>query len=782
MHIWRGPQTGLSGGLPQPTGKGYAYSKEKYATAWYPKVLLSVGFVLLLSLSLWGYFYVSNVADKTMANLTGNLDRLSNTIRLGLHYAMMLNSRDDIKQIINNIARQNDIENIRIYNKQGEIKYSNHPREIDQLTNIKAEACHICHRSDPPITTVSLPGRVRLFKSDEGYRLMGIISPVYNEDGCSTDSCHVHPPDKKVLGALDLVVSLRDVDREIASQQRNLVIVAFAIFLGTAMMIIVIIVRFVTTPVSQLIRGAHRIENGDFSTNVSINQEDEMNELARAINQMGRAIGEKTEALNQQRDEFQTLFETVPCIITVQDLDYRLVGYNQAFAQRFEPQIGEYCYKVYKGRDEKCVVCPVEKTFADGKSHYSEESAVDKDGTRKHWIVKTSPIKDADGRVIAAMEMNLDISERRHLEEKLELSEKKYHAIFNNIPNPVFVLEPGSLTILDCNDSVVPVYGYNRSEMIGKPFHFLFWEQEDAQAADDLKNDTVVERAKHRRKDGQKCYVTIRVSPSEYGGQQVLLVTISDITKRLEAEQQLIQASKMATLGEMATGVAHELNQPLSVIKTASNFFMRKLSKKEAIAEDILLTMAGEIDSHVIRASKIINHMRQFGRKSDDLILQPVQLNEVLEQGFEIFSQQLKVRGIEVVWRTDPELPRIKADPGRLEQVVINLLINARDAIEDRSESDPDTAYPKRIELATLRQDNVVVLSVCDSGAGIAEENLDKIFEPFFTTKKVGQGTGLGLSISYGIIQECGGRIYARPNAGGGACFVLEFPIPEEAL
>ncbi len=752
---------------------------NRYRHSLVSKLLLSIGFILLISLSVWGYFHLSFVQQKTMNDVSENIDRLSTTIRLGLHYAMMINSRDDIAQIIYNVARQNDIENIRIYNKNGEIKYSNRPEEIERLTNIKAEACHICHKTDPPITTVGLSERVRVFDSGQGYRSLGIISPVYNEQGCATDACHVHPPDKKVLGALDLVMSLRQVDHEIARHEILAKLLVAAIFFTTAFMIIFIIVRFVTRPIGLLIRGARRIEKGDYATDVQINQKDEMRELATAINQMGHAIAEKTEALNRQRDEYQNLFEMVPCIITVQDRDYRLIGFNREFAEKFAPRIGDHCYQVYKGRDSKCADCPVEKTFEDGRSHFSEESGIDKDGTVKHWFVRTSPIKDEGGNIVAAMEMNLDITERKRLEERLAQSEIKYHAIFNNIPNPVLVLDPKTLEILDHNDSVTAVYGYRENELIGRSFLDLFWDPNSAFLDDGLKLPSLIERAKHRSKNGQQRFVTIRISPSAYGGHQVLLVTLSDITKRLETEQQLIQAGKMATLGEMATGVAHELNQPLSVIKTASNFFMRKIRRNEPIEPSILLTLAEEIDSHVQRAAKIITHMRQFGRRSDDITLHPVQLNDVVQQAFDLFSQQLKVRGIDVEWEMASELPSIAGDTGRLEQVLINLLINARDAIEERWSNDPRASGAKRILLRTALRENRVVLEICDNGTGIPEPYLEKIFDPFFTTKKVGQGTGLGLSISYGIIQECGGAIYARSNPGGGACFVLEFPIPE---
>jgi len=361
------------------------------------KLLASVGLMLLLSLGVWGFFNFRYMQQKMLGNITAGTQRLSNTIRLGTHYSMMLNSRDDIKQIINNISKQHDIVNIRIYNKQGEIKYSNQDIEIDTVTNIKNEACYICHRSDPPVHQVSLAETVRTFRSESGYRLMGVISPVYNESGCSTDACHVHPPDKKVLGAIDLVVSLEEADLELARYERNLVALAAFIFLTTSAMILLFIYRFVKYPIKKLIDGTRRIEKGDYSAPVEVDQADEMGQLAKAIRQMGTAIDNKQGELNKQRDQFQNLFEMVPCVITVQDRDYRLIGYNREFADKFAPKPGDYCYCAYKGRTEKCLDCPVEATFADGQSHSREETGVDMDGSIKHWIVRTSPIHDESG-------------------------------------------------------------------------------------------------------------------------------------------------------------------------------------------------------------------------------------------------------------------------------------------------------------------------------------------------------------------------------------------------
>jgi histidine kinase len=293
-----------------------------------------------------------------------------------------------------------------------------------------------------------------------------------------------------------------------------------------------------------------------------------------------------------------------------------------------------------------------------------------------------------------------------------------------------------------------------------------------------MKDGKTVDRVRQRHFGGGWIIVNIRISPAEYAGRQVLLVTTSDITKRLEAEQQLIQASKMATLGEMATGVAHELNQPLSVIKTVSSFFIRKLEQGGRFDPPVLDEMLRKVDRNVDRASKIINHMRQFARKSDQT-LERVQVNQVMENALDIFSQQLKVRGIQVVREMAEDLPPVMADAGRLEQVFINLLLNARDAIEEKAAARPDGEVERRIILRSALGDRQVVCQVCDTGIGLAPEMADKVFEPFFTTKEVGKGTGLGLSISYGIVKECGGSIRAVSRPGTGACFEVTFPVED---
>ena len=220
--------------------------------------------------------------------------------------------------------------------------------------------------------------------------------------------------------------------------------------------------------------------------------------------------------------------------------------------------------------------------------------------------------------------------------------------------------------------------------------------------------------------------------------------------------------------------MAHELNQPLTVIKGAASYFLRKIRRNEPIAPETLSELSTEINGQVDRASDIINHMRAFGRKAD-LTLLDTDVNAVVARACDLFGRQLVVHGITLETALAPELPSVLAIPNRLEQVIVNLVLNARDAVEERAKADPDR--PAVIGVSTGTEGNTVLLSVWDSGTGIPAHLLNKIFEPFFTTKPVGKGTGLGLSIIYGLIKDFGGTITARNRDEGGAAFEIRLPV-----
>jgi histidine kinase len=740
------------------------------------KMILSGGVTLLLCIFLWTGFNVYYFKSNVVSNVMSDIEMVSDTIMLALHYAMMLDNEEDIKENINNISKQEEIESIRVYNKQGRIVFSNIPEEIGKVISQHAPSCWICHQYDPPPPNMPLEKRTRMVESGKR-QLMAIMTPIANSEGCSPGPCHVHEKDEQVLGLLDVTVNMESKNAMILMFERANMGISVVVFAATFLALFAFTYRFIFRPIRRLITATRGISGEKGHTDIDIEQVDEIGTLGEAFNMMGRRVTEKHRELMEQREEFRNLFDNVPCLVSVVDTDYRVIRHNKAYEQHFGLPMGKRCWQVNKGRLEKCEVCPVDRTFQDGLPHMSEESGMAKNGHPIHWIVYTSPVRNEDGKVVAAMEMMIDITHRRELESKLAASEHRYHAIFDSIPNAVFVLDRETLEILNCNEPSQEMYGWTQLELRGRSFMGFFRPGEAKDWEEQLRTCPAIELCTHVDKSGRQFFVFLRISPARFEERDTLIVTCTDVTRKVEAEQQLIQASKMTTLGEMSTGVAHELNQPLTILKAISNLLTRKVENGTEVAPDIMREMADGISTHVDRAAKIIEHMREFGRKSD-LRTMPVQVNEVLERGFEFFHQQLMVHNIEVVWDLDPDLPLIMADSNRLEQVVINLLLNARDAIEDRwagNKENPD----KRVLITSAGTPDKVVFSICDTGEGIPPAIRERLFEPFFTTKNVGKGTGLGLSISYGIVTDYGGDIRASSWDEGGACFEITFPRAE---
>ena len=253
--------------------------------------------------------------------------------------------------------------------------------------------------------------------------------------------------------------------------------------------------------------------------------------------------------------------------------------------------------------------------------------------------------------------------------------------------------------------------------------------------------------------------------------------TAQDITEAREAQAHLIQVSKLASLGEMATGVAHEINQPLNIIRMAADSVV-ELHKKGDIDPDFLVTRLEWISSQTERAAGIIDHMRMFGRKAKEEA-HPIFLPEIVGSATGFMQEQLSSAGIEVRIDLPEDCPEVLGHRIQTEQVLLNLLTNARDALQTRAEE--ANAPPKRIDVRVEAPsgNSHVRMIVEDTGGGISETDLEHVFEPFFTTKEIGKGTGVGLSIAYGIVTDMGGTIIAA-NTDNGARFTLEFPALAE--
>jgi C4-dicarboxylate-specific signal transduction histidine kinase len=232
-----------------------------------------------------------------------------------------------------------------------------------------------------------------------------------------------------------------------------------------------------------------------------------------------------------------------------------------------------------------------------------------------------------------------------------------------------------------------------------------------------------------------------------------------------DKQDQLVQAAKLATLGELTTGIAHELNNPLNNIGLYLGNVLDRLDIGQADEGKLRRDLSASL-TQVHKATEIISHLRTFGRSAPSL-REPVAINDVIHRACSLLQEQFRLRGIDLTLDLDGSEPVALGNPIQLEQVVMNLLTNARDAVSMSPE--------RRVVVRTMLDEVRLRVAVFDTGPGVPPELEQKVFDPFFTTKEVGEGTGLGLSIVYGIIKEHGGNIFIEPGDSGGK-FIIELP------
>jgi two-component system, NtrC family, sensor kinase len=261
--------------------------------------------------------------------------------------------------------------------------------------------------------------------------------------------------------------------------------------------------------------------------------------------------------------------------------------------------------------------------------------------------------------------------------------------------------------------------------------------------------------------------VNLAIAPlvTKEGSRIGRLVIFDDVTEREDLERRLVQADKLSSIGLLAAGVAHEVNTPLAVISTYA-----QMLAKQVHGDDQKTKLLDKIAKQTFRASEIVNSLLNFSRTSSTEF-EALDLNKVIRETASLLEHQFDKFGIQVEMELDEAAPAVRGNAGKLQQVFLNLFLNARDAMADLP-----AGAPRRLHLRTLRDAAGVRVEIRDCGPGIPRDHLTRIFDPFFTTKGARKGTGLGLSVSYGIVEEHGGMIEVESNPGEGALFRLEFP------
>jgi PAS domain S-box-containing protein len=372
-----------------------------------------------------------------------------------------------------------------------------------------------------------------------------------------------------------------------------------------------------------------------------------------------------------------------------------------------------------------------------------------------------------------------DITGRLQMEEALRKSEEKFFKAFHSNPAAITIIDLTTKTYLEVNESFEEMTGYRSTETIGRTLTELAWwaDPNDRDQAFTLllrKGRLRDREFRFRKKNGELGYGILSADLIEIGGRPCAITTIADMTARLHLEGQLLQAQKLESVGRLAGGVAHDFNNLLTVINGYSEFVLGALGSGDPLYPQIQqIKKAGE------RAASLTSQLLAFSRKQ---VVEPraLNLNAVVNDAKQLL-QRLIGEDIELNTRLDSLLEPVMADRGQIDQVIMNLVVNARDAMPTGGRLEITT---KNVELDTTmaaanpeaRPGKYVLLSVDDTETGIDDRTLPNIFEPFFTTKERGQGTGLGLSTAYGIVRQAGGWIDVQSEVGRGTTFQIYLP------
>ncbi|HEY2120441.1 MAG TPA: PAS domain S-box protein [Candidatus Acidoferrum sp.] len=368
--------------------------------------------------------------------------------------------------------------------------------------------------------------------------------------------------------------------------------------------------------------------------------------------------------------------------------------------------------------------------------------------------------------------------ERRRAEDELRRNESMLRLLFEHNPLPTWLYDMESLKFLRANEAAVKLYGYSEEEFTSMSILSIRPESEREKAL------TYVSKMKpddeeygiwlHRTRDGSVFEAEIISHELMYAGKRVRLVVAQDVSERKQLEGQLRQAQKMEAVGRLAGGVAHDFNNMLMVIKGHTELLLNILPPTDSISRKIQ-----QIDRSADRAASLTRQLLAFSRMQ---VLQPqvINLNSIVEEMGKLLPRLIG-EDIDLVMRSSGNLGAIRADASQMEQVIMNLAVNARDAMAGGGKllietDNADLDYSYTMSHPLMKPGRYVQLTVSDSGTGMDAETQAHIFEPFFTTKEKGKGTGLGLATVYGIVKQSGGFIWVYSELGKGTCFKIYLP------
>lgn len=460
---------------------------------------------------------------------------------------------------------------------------------------------------------------------------------------------------------------------------------------------------------------------------------------------------------------------------------YKIFGYERngqdenmmdAFASAIFPE------------DKKNVEERMEATFKDGICRSMDYRIVRKDGKIRWVFARGEPLRDKEGQVVAHHGILQDLTEQKQHEFALKESETMYRTLLNASPESILIMDMKGV-ITEISDITHKIFGTeNKKEFVGVNF-FNFVPPDELKRFKEILQKTQIEGLVQNvemfllTKDHSRfiCELSTTLIQEANGEPKAYMAIVRDISLRRKIEQQLIRSERMVSLGEMASAMAHEINQPLLSISLGIDNLFHKIEKKNVLNESYFRDKSEKIYQDVSRIGRIIDHVRTFSLDYEEFMSTSFDLNDSISNAISMISEQFKNQHIRIIKKLDKDISSLVGNTYRFEQVILNILTNAKDALDEKTKRSK-LSFKKTIHVLTFQKEQMIIVELKDNGCGIEPEILDRIMLPFFTTKETGKGTGIGLSISFGIIKEMNGTFEVESHPMVGSTFRIKFPIP----
>ncbi|MFC1870991.1 PAS domain S-box protein [Chloroflexota bacterium] len=471
-------------------------------------------------------------------------------------------------------------------------------------------------------------------------------------------------------------------------------------------------------------------------------------------------------ALRESEKKLGLVFESVTEGIMVTDLRGNITQANDAatnmqdYANK-EELIGNSIFDLVTEADRARAMQDFMKTLKVGHESTVEYAFESKNAKEFLAELSLAVLRDTDGNSTGFVVSTRDITERKRADIELRTQKELIDRIISSMPNAVFVLDEDMQVVL-ANQTLFNTLKMERSEVEDRHLGDVIPATELLQTGSKvLAGGETKSQLEFRHKvNGHDCMLVATIISMKEGE---ALVILADVTEERERQERLYLTDRLASVGEMASGIAHELNNPLTGVIGLAELLLES-DIPDDIKEDVT-----SIYNEAKRSTKIVKNLLTFGRRHAS-VKEPHSIERIIEGVLQLRAYEHRVNNIQVNTQVEPELPDVMVDYFQMQQVFLNLILNAEFAMIEAHNRGT-------LDIAAERHDGKIRISFSDDGPGIAAENLGRLFDPFFTTKEVGKGTGLGLSICYGIVTGHDGTLYAQSDLGKGATFVVELTV-----